>query len=66
MCDAKTDENGSGNVLEGAKVITLQELYDQLKHKRDLILQFMINDNIEPRKVNYRALIANLAKDRTK
>lgn len=59
MCDVRTDEHGSGNQLEAAKEMTLQQLYDQLKHKRDLIIQVMVNQN-QDGKNNFKAFSANV------
>ena len=36
-CDVRTDEHSDGNEMEAAKDIKFQDLYDQLKYKRDVI-----------------------------
>lgn len=37
ICDIRTEEHSSGNQLESAKEMKLQDLYDMIKYKRDLI-----------------------------
>ena len=39
VCEVKTDELGSGNSEEGSQKITLRDLYDVIKHERELIFE---------------------------
>lgn len=43
-CDIFTPEEESGNSMkQGAKTITLQDLYDMLKNEREIMFEVMIN-----------------------
>ena len=59
MCDARTEKHGSGNVLETAKEMKLQDLFDMLNKPRELILQVMINSAVGLNNVELRALSLN-------
>lgn len=63
QCDISTDEHKDGNVLEAANAIKLQDLYDQIKYKRDLVFQVMFNTDLD-RSVNLAAVRVNEITDR--
>ena len=44
ICNVRSAEVENGNDLEGAKKLTLKDLYDQLEYKRDLIIEVMLNE----------------------
>jgi uncharacterized protein YfkK (UPF0435 family) len=41
--------------MEGAKTIKLQDIYDMIKSKREIVLQVMINAELE-RSCNFKGL----------
>lgn len=58
MCDIRTQEHNDGNILEAAKEIKMQDLYDQFRSTRDIIFQVMFNSEIE-RSVNLAGVKSN-------
>lgn len=57
ICDIRTKNfKKDGNTLEAATKIKLEDLYDQLKYKRDLKFEVLINQDLSP---NTKALASN-------
>jgi hypothetical protein len=55
ICDIRTESVDSGNTMEGVKLIKLQDIYDMVKSKREIVFQVMINAELE-RSCNIRGL----------